>query len=70
MSAAKNAIATLVRLGIAVAFAGLGVLGVGLMGASVLFSAAAGWRVVVFVLGLLAVVIAVEGVPIMAGRTA
>lgn len=69
MGATSSTLAGLVRLGIIAGFVGLGLLGIALIGFSITFPAAFGERVVVFLLGAFAFVIAVEAVPLMTGRT-
>lgn len=62
-------IGVLVRIGILAGFAGLGILGLALIGMAITLSAGAAERVVVLLLGIGALVIAIEAVPLMAGRS-
>lgn len=66
---AESPITLLVRIGILAGFVGLGVLGVALMGMAIMFAAGVFERVVVLILGVFAFIIAVKGVPLMAGRS-
>lgn len=64
-----STIAVLVRIGILAGFAGLGILGLALIWMAITLSAGATERVVVLLLGIGALVIAIEAVPLMANRT-